>query len=456
MGNPLYSFYVPLWRGQAATADGDVALARSCVDEVRAMGELSGSLNAPMLATVFEFMTSLRAGEYDRMVADMDAFLASNEELAKYISSIGGPAMAYASAGHIDRARVWLDRAAAIGLDATPWDAEWLSAITALVAASCKARHPLLAEAVARLEPYAHRFAFEGIGAGLYGSCARFVAMGCSALGRHDDAVRYAEQALVATRGAGAMLVADAERTLADCLDARGDVDPAAAHHATADAIFAAAGLVEFVRGASTSRPATTSTPARAVDDERADNELRRDGDVWHLAFGGETAIVKHSKGVADLAVLLAAPGREIHVSELEQVPRELLGGRGGEALDRRAISAYKERLGELAEELDDAEAAHDLARAEKLRVEYDALVDQLSGSLGLGGRARGAGPDPVERLRKAVSARVRDAIRRIEGVHPALSRHLANSVRTGVYCSYRPEQAVVWHCQARSGASGA
>ncbi len=446
MGNPLYSFYVALWRGQAALADGEVAVARECIAEVRAMGELSGSLNAPMLATVLEFIASMRAGEYDRMVADMDAFLAANDELAKYISSIGGPAMAYACAGDVDRARVWLDRAAAIGVDETSWDAEWLAGITSLLEASCRVDHPLLHDAVSRLEPYAHRFAFEGIGAGLYGSCARYVAMGCSALGRHDDAVRYAEQALVANRGAGAMLVADAERTLANCLDARGDAGAAAPHHATADAIFAAAGLTAFVRHASNSSPAP-------VDDARSDNELRRDGDVWHVTFAGDTAIIKHSKGVGDLAVLLAAPGRDIHVSELEHVPRELLGARGGEALDRRAISAYKERLGELAEELDDAEAAHDLARAERLRVEYDALVEQLSGSLGLGGRPRAAGPDPVERLRKAVSARVRDAIRRIEGVHPALGRHLANSIRTGVYCSYQPEHPVVWQCQARSGA---
>ena len=99
-------------------------------------------------------------------------------------------------------------------------------------------------------------------------------------------------------------------------------------------------------------------------------------------------------------------PGTDglIHVSELEHVPRESLGGRGGDALDRRAITAYRDRLAELAEELDDAEVAHDIGRAEKLRVEYDALVEQLSGSLGLGGRSRVAGPDdrlPVPRRRR-------------------------------------------------------
>jgi hypothetical protein len=174
---------------------------------------------------------------------------------------------------------------------------------------------------------------------------------------------------------------------------------------------------------------------------------------VWHVTFGGSTTIVKHSKGMADLAVLLAAPGQEIHVSELEGVHAEALGGSGGQALDRRAIRAYRDRLGELSEEIDDADAAHDLARAERSRLEYDALVEQLSGSMGIGGRSRPAGAEPVERLRKAVSARIRDAIRRLDAVQPPLGRHLAVTIRTGTYCSYRPEQPVIWRCQTRSGA---
>jgi hypothetical protein len=183
------------------------------------------------------------------------------------------------------------------------------------------------------------------------------------------------------------------------------------------------------------------------VTSSARDNELRRDGEVWHMRYAGIATIVKHGKGVADLAVLLAAPGREVHVSELESVPRDALGG-GGPALDRRAVAEYKARLAELTDELDEAELAHDVGRIERARTEHDALVQELTRSLGLGGRSRAAGPEPVERLRKAVSARIRDAIRRIEAVHPQLGRHLSNAVRTGVFCSYQPESPVAWHCQ--------
>jgi hypothetical protein len=68
----------------------------------------------------------------------------------------------------------------------------------------------------------------------------------------------------------------------------------------------------------------------------------------------------------------------------------------------------------------------------------------ELSGALGLGGEARRAGDD-VDRIRKAVRARLRDAIGRIEAVHPVLGRHLSVAVRTGAFCSYQPEAPVSW-----------
>jgi hypothetical protein len=65
--------------------------------------------------------------------------------------------------------------------------------------------------------------------------------------------------------------------------------------------------------------------------------------------------------------------------------------------------SPPKQRLAEL------ADVAHDLARADLARAEYDALVDQLAGGVGLGGGRGAAGLETIERLRKAVSARIRD-----------------------------------------------
>ena len=50
-----------------------------------------------------------------------------------------------------------------------------------------------------------------------------------------------------------------------------------------------------------------------------------------------------------------------------------------------------------------------------------------------------------AERARQAVTARIRDTIRRLRSVHPELAEHLAASVTTGTFCSYRPDPLVSW-----------
>ena len=52
---------------------------------------------------------------------------------------------------------------------------------------------------------------------------------------------------------------------------------------------------------------------------------------------------------------------------------------------------------------------------------------------------------DPVERIRKAVTNRIRDSLDRIAAEHEALGRHLANAVHTGTFCSYTPERPAAW-----------
>ena len=113
--------------------------------------------------------------------------------------------------------------------------------------------------------------------------------------------------------------------------------------------------------------------------------------------------------------------------------------------LDDTAVQQYRQRLVDLEEDLDEADRHGDTERAARLAVERDALVDELTKAFGLAARAAGSGSDPDERLRKAVSARVKASIDRLEGLHPALGRHLRASVRTGFCCAYAPERADRW-----------
>ena len=178
-------------------------------------------------------------------------------------------------------------------------------------------------------------------------------------------------------------------------------------------------------------------------------NVFRRDGDTWTLAFGGRSVPLRDAKGLRDLAVLLAAPGREVAATELiagvATAAAAGLATLGADpVLDDRARAAYRTRLARLDEELAEADTHHDIERSARLAAERDALIDELTYAAGLGGRRRRMG-DVTERARTTVTARIRDAIGRIERVHPGLGRHLRASIVTGARCSYRPAATVRW-----------
>jgi hypothetical protein len=169
-----------------------------------------------------------------------------------------------------------------------------------------------------------------------------------------------------------------------------------------------------------------------------AEPVLERDGGTWRLAFRGRVEHLPDVKGLRDLAVLLAAPGREVHVLTL--LGRDVPATGSDPVLDDRAKSRYRNRLGELDGEIDEAARFQDPHRAERLRDERDALVAELAAAAGLGGRDRRLG-DETERARKTVGARIRDALRRVDSVDPELAAHLRTTVSIGTVCRYAPSR---------------
>jgi hypothetical protein len=110
--------------------------------------------------------------------------------------------------------------------------------------------------------------------------------------------------------------------------------------------------------------------------------------------------------------------------------------------LDRTALSAYRRRLAELDDELAAARDTSDLARQHRATGEREHLLAELRRSTRPDGRSRALGPAASERARKAVTARIRDAIGRITAVLPDLGVHFDQTVRTGTTCSYDPDRA--------------
>ena len=159
------------------------------------------------------------------------------------------------------------------------------------------------------------------------------------------------------------------------------------------------------------------------------------------------------------LAYLLAHPNERFHV-------RELSASVGGDALspaatdpslhadredappilDSKAKADYRARRSELRAELDEAERMNDMGRAERIRHELEAVNDELSAALGLGGRDRKMS-DPAERTRERIGKAIRSAVSGIREHDPSLAHHLTTCIRTGYYCAYLPDprQLLSW-----------
>jgi hypothetical protein len=190
-----------------------------------------------------------------------------------------------------------------------------------------------------------------------------------------------------------------------------------------------------------------------------AANSFLRDGEFWALGFAGRVVRLRDSKGLRDIARLLACPGRELAAVDLAaSVQPGILAARygtqaesglglqadAGPLLDAQARHEYRERLKEVEGELAEAAADNDPERAAQAHRERDLLLSQLGAAVGLGGRQR-ASLDPAERARKAVTGRIREAIGHIEVVHSELGHHLRRSIRTGTFCAYDPPAPTVW-----------
>jgi hypothetical protein len=151
------------------------------------------------------------------------------------------------------------------------------------------------------------------------------------------------------------------------------------------------------------------------------------------------------------LAVLLAGPGRPIAARTLVAEGAPLPEGPRHDVLDPAARAAYAARVRELDAEVAEAESGHDLARAERLRAERDAVVEQLAAATGLAGRPR-AFVDDAERARTAVRKSLKRAIDQLAAADERIGAHLRASVMTGTTCVYAPPAGdeVTWSTAMR------
>jgi len=116
---------------------------------------------------------------------------------------------------------------------------------------------------------------------------------------------------------------------------------------------------------------------------------FRREGEYWTIAYDGAVVRLRDAKGLHYVAYLLGHPGREVYVADLQGTAAVRPRQNGADPLDDAAASA--------------------------------------------------------ERARKAVTNRIKETLARICTEHRPLGLHLANSIRTGLFCRYTPERPTAW-----------
>jgi tetratricopeptide (TPR) repeat protein len=349
-------------------------------------------------------------------------------------------------------------------------DSHYLTALACLSMACHdlhdSARAQLLYEA---LSPYAERNIVYHTVVPFQGPAHRYLGLNAAAMGQWNGAVGHFERALsMCKRMRAYAFTALVQYELAAALVARDEAGDhphavvlleqslsAARDMGLGMRLTQAEALLERCRVHDRDRAAITGTIVPLPSEPRNAEEFvfRRQGDYWTIVYGGTLLRMKNTKGLQYIAHLLRHPGQEFLALDLVA---QVLGGRdhppgngGGRPgdftsrtdeprLDASAKAAYKSRLCDLRDELEDAERINDQGRAGRAREEIAAIARELATAVGLGGRDRTA-PTDLERSRSAVGKRIRQALKSISEGNPSLGRHLSCCISTGYFCSYVP-----------------
>ncbi len=375
----------------------------------------------------------------------------------RYPSSAWAPAtvLAALASGRRDEARAVLDRLSENDFESLPREGNWIVMLCHLAVAVAELGADEHASVLYRLlEPHAGRVAVANAGATCYGSTSTFLGLLAATAGDTSAAEEHLRTGLTQNRAMGHRpMTVWTLLEYAELLAIRGeDDDLERAEQMRADALSQAEQI-----GIAGLRPRLTRPPTPRSGDAPSERSVaateavfQKEGDYWTVVFEGRTTRLRDGKGPRYLARLLAAPHQELY-------SLDLVAGPGGEShpakregglpvLDQQARSAYRQRLRDLAEDLEEARECNDIGRVGVIEDEIDALTTELTRAIGLGGREREAG-SPAERARVSVTKVVRATIRRIEGSDPALSHHLQTTVRTGTFCTYAPDtrHPLVW-----------
>jgi tetratricopeptide (TPR) repeat protein len=466
---PFWKYVVSMLRAMRATMTGPLDAAEPLVERALVLGQ--GPARVDALMTYGAQLATLRWGQgrfaeieelFDAMATEYPMMRVLEWSRPNMLNQIG----------RRGEAACELERIAASDFRDLPRNNMWLASM-ALVAEACAdledaARAETLYE---MLLPCADLMVTTTLGTTCWGPAARTLGRLATTLSRWDAAEEHFRRARQLCLQAGSSpYLALTDHDYATMLLRRGrgrDADDAELllRRAVSDAErFGWHRLVgrirekltevpdgampeEFDRAPKVSVDAVSMRPA-SVRIAACEWLFCREGEYWTLGEVRSPVRVRDMVGLKHLALLLGHPDQPFTAGEMstQQNGGYVHQADTGPALDSRATSEYRRRLRELREELDDAEACHDLGRVANAQAEIGAIQEQLARGIGLGMRRRRAG-SATERARLNVTRTIRAAIRRIGKHAPNVERYLSSTIRTGRCCSYEPTPmcAIVW-----------
>jgi AAA ATPase-like protein len=462
--DPRGGAWVPLQRARRALIEGRYEESERLVAEARAVAERLHEATISMLTTAVQFAARWNQGRLDELEEATRRFALGTSGMPVWRVAL---TVLYCYIGREPDARREFESLARRDFVDVPRVDTWLLSMAFLTDTCAYLGDPRRAEQLYQLlEPFADRNVVT-LHAFWAGPVARYLGILASTKADWDRASEHFAAANAAAkrqraRPITALLRLDEARMLASRAE-EGDREQALSLLAESGRLageLEAWRILEQVEELSAALGGPAGPPAEAPSEAPggppapATATLRREGDVWALDFDQREVRVRDGKGIRLLATLLANPGVEIHALELvggRQAAGEVARAAAGEALestaddagpalDAQAKAAYRQRLEELREELEEAEAWSDPERIARAREEMELLTAELAGAVGLGGRDRKT-LSQAERARVNATRAIRSVMKRIEEHHPELGRELAATVRTGTFCVHEPDR---------------
>ncbi len=448
---PFELWQAAVCRATLALLVGDFTQAESLATEACTIGQAARLPNAEVMLSIQIFRLRLEQGRLE----EIEPIILEFARTMAHIPAARGPlALAYAHMGRLDEARRAFDAVASARFANYPRDSNWLTGLTD-AAHVCwflddQERAKPLYEL---LQPHAELAVIGSWFAACSGTVSHYLGLLAAVLERWDDAERQfaAAESKYGTMGANALL-ARVRIDRAETLLRSGDQSDKAETLVRAAAASCkqlgmptwgahAAMLLERQRP---TKDAPTAAPREPASE--AGSLFRPDGDFWTLTYQGQTARVRDLKGLHYLRLLLREPDREFHVADITHGSESNRPSRASnEHSDIKARDDYRRRVLNLRDDLGQAEENNDALRATRIREEIDRLSQHLAAAYSPRGLHAQGRDVALENIRKAVAKSIRTALSRIQSVHEPLWRHLFTAVRTGQFCSYRPETKVDW-----------